>query len=791
MTPRLETKNNNRNPSPKSVITDMRFVSPGSSSSSSAERRTISHSEKSPKSHAGRGRSYRPSDGEFGEPASSLDFTGTSRELDKNESFQFVVSLPKENLHPVMLEAANASDPTASKIGSSEPKCRIPFAPTVKSPRQIPLPAAITVLAERSGGNSSIHRSGPRSLVAPRNNPISRAKNQEAAKRQTRDAHTSERRFSQKPTTASERVAEDEVQVRQSSELSDSSTSSNRRYITVSEREARRRDPNSQPTFSGELSSNEKSLDRVDSAKTRSVGQGAAANFGYPGTPLRFFPGWQGNSETLPTNNTHSCPSTSPEVQKGTGYVSPASSTDAHMRLRSQHRFLSGPLMSSMIPKPPPSKWDDAEKWIVSPVHRESPAKFQHQPLQGLSAMAGRRHSITGAQTLRSHYGVSSVDHAAPLGKKSPQLNNAFLNAGKVDSGPKQTTTSLKKRTKALSFSDFSPRFDPSPKHSPVQAEKQEKSKRNAGGKKSKSVSEGAQLQPSINAKPAALNPKKTSPAQHAISREKRPIVKAQMVDMPSKDLQDTQPAKHSHTGAVKEVTTAPVAPDLVVNSNLASCTDMTTHSTWVAPASGLMVSDAAEDIRTRRQASSLGAIPRVVDALELQSFHTVKLELKKVTGDEQPALDRSLVWTTREEEDLQCAASLREDPEDMEKVKLATKATEWEEVEREKSTKRFKTKEAKIKAWEELQKAQADAEMKLTQTKAENILADATEKMKGRLAFIAKKAAEMRAAVEAARNQRSAKAAEREELMGKTSRLSPSPLTRSSLSAFRCCFGG
>lgn len=474
--------------------------------------------------------------------------------------------------------------------------------------------------------------------------------------------------------------------------------------------------------------------------------------------------------------------------------------------------------------------------------------------------MAGRRHSITGAQTLRSHYGVSSVDHAAPLGKKSPQLNNAFLNAGKVDSGPKQTTTSLKKRTKALSFSDFSPRFDPSPKHSPVQAEKQEKSKRNAGGKKSKSVSEGAQLQPSINAKPAALNPKKTSPAQHAISREKRPIVKAQMVDMPSKDLQDTQPAKHSHTGAVKEVTTAPVAPDLVVNSNLASCTDMTTHSTWVAPASGLMVSDAAEDIRTRRQASSLGAIPRVVDALELQSFHTVKLELKKVTGDEQPALDRSLVWTTREEEDLQCAASLREDPEDMEKVKLATKATEWEEVEREKSTKRlksfsqvlrcspsgpqatnlvelltntkllgigrFKTKEAKIKAWEELQKAQADAEMKLTQvlstswpsltsycvshkspcqliciekindtlslqTKAENILADATEKMKGRLAFIAKKAAEMRAAVEAARNQRSAKAAEREELMGKTSRLSPSPLTRSSLSAFRCCFGG
>lgn len=92
MTPRLETKNNNRNPSPKSVITDMRFVSPGSSSSSSAERRTISHSEKSPKSHAGRGRSYRPSDGEFGEPASSLDFTGTSRELGKVSSLHELIN---------------------------------------------------------------------------------------------------------------------------------------------------------------------------------------------------------------------------------------------------------------------------------------------------------------------------------------------------------------------------------------------------------------------------------------------------------------------------------------------------------------------------------------------------------------------------------------------------------------------------------------------------------------------------------------------------------------------------
>lgn len=51
-----------RDRSPKSVISDMRFISPGSSSSSSAERRTISDLPNSIKSQPGRGRSLRLSD---------------------------------------------------------------------------------------------------------------------------------------------------------------------------------------------------------------------------------------------------------------------------------------------------------------------------------------------------------------------------------------------------------------------------------------------------------------------------------------------------------------------------------------------------------------------------------------------------------------------------------------------------------------------------------------------------------------------------------------------------------
>lgn len=67
--------------------------------------------------------------------------------------------------------------------------------------------------------------------------------------------------------------------------------------------------------------------------------------------------------------------------------------TDVGRGLRFQHKFLSGPILGSMAPKPPPSKWDDAEKWIASPGHQESPAQTQHRPAQNL---------LTGAKSC--HY---------------------------------------------------------------------------------------------------------------------------------------------------------------------------------------------------------------------------------------------------------------------------------------------------------------------------------------------------------------------------------------------------
>lgn len=153
--------------SPKSVITDMRFMSPGSSSSSSKCQ------------SRGLERSYSTSDGEFSDP----DSVGTSRELGKvlcffrvpgtnrkgfstvwpclrfkelaNKSHgpslfvciavhQSGNSGPLESLpetHSLALEATNAIAPaamemsktltTSLKRGGGEPTCRIPLFPAV------------------------------------------------------------------------------------------------------------------------------------------------------------------------------------------------------------------------------------------------------------------------------------------------------------------------------------------------------------------------------------------------------------------------------------------------------------------------------------------------------------------------------------------------------------------------------------------------------------------------------------------------------------------------------------
>lgn len=81
-------------------------------------------------------------------------------------------------------------------------------------------------------------------------------------------------------------------------------------------------------------------------------------------------------------------------------------------------------------------------------------------------------------------------------------------------------------------------------------------------------------------------------------------------------------------------------------------------------------------------RAYSLGAVPGAVDSLKLQTLYLEKLGLRDQVEEGHPDLDRSNIWTTREEEEMESAASLREDPQELERFQLAAKATSWEKAE-------------------------------------------------------------------------------------------------------------
>lgn len=157
-------------------------------------------------------------------------------------------------------------------------------------------------------------------------------------------------------------------------------------------------------------------------------------------------------------------------------------------------------------------------------------------------------------------------------------------------------------------------------------------------------------------------------------------------------DLKDGQVPKRPRSVS-KESSTVSVAAEPTPLQEPTSCRDMGTqmtpveslkNSTCTTP--GLAGSPTRHcNTPAGRWASSLGAVPAAVDLLELQGCHLAKLELRQLAGGDQPSIDRKAIWATREEEEMESSASLREDPEDLDRCQLSTKATAWEEAEQTK----------------------------------------------------------------------------------------------------------
>ncbi|CAM8947468.1 unnamed protein product [Rhodiola kirilowii] len=94
--------------------------------------------------------------------------------------------------------------------------------------------------------------------------------------------------------------------------------------------------------------------------------------------------------------------------------------------------------------------------------------------------------------------------------------------------------------------------------------------------------------------------------------------------------------------------------------------------------------------------------------------------------------------------------------------------------------SKQFKRDEIKIQAWENHQKAKAEAEMKKAEVEVERMRALAHDRLTNKLAATRHKAEEKRAAAEAKRNRQAAKAEHQAEYIRRTGRTP---------STFSCCY--
>eukprot|EP00249_Psilotum_nudum_P017879 c26532_g2_i1 orf=425-1963(-) len=129
--------------------------------------------------------------------------------------------------------------------------------------------------------------------------------------------------------------------------------------------------------------------------------------------------------------------------------------------------------------------------------------------------------------------------------------------------------------------------------------------------------------------------------------------------------------------------------------------------------------------------------------------------------------------WATKEEEDEDASKSLQNiDLVEVKKTVLETRLAAWEAVEQAKHMARYKREESKIQAWEIHEMAKAEADMRRIEVKLERVQSHAHEKMVNKLAATRRRAEERRAMAEAKRVEQAEKAAKRATHIRQTGRI-------------------
>ncbi|XP_010937253.1 uncharacterized protein [Elaeis guineensis] len=149
------------------------------------------------------------------------------------------------------------------------------------------------------------------------------------------------------------------------------------------------------------------------------------------------------------------------------------------------------------------------------------------------------------------------------------------------------------------------------------------------------------------------------------------------------------------------------------------------------------------------------------IDISELKDCHFAKLELS-AQYDSMVA-----TWSSREEEEEEVSKSLRHSEISGGRQSIAeSRASTWEEEEKNKSCIRYQREEAKIQAWVSLQSAKAEAESRKLEVKIQKMRSTLEEKLMKRMGIVHRRAEEWRAAAQLQHSQQLQKASEQAKKM-------------------------
>ncbi|KAH9305652.1 hypothetical protein KI387_010056 [Taxus chinensis] len=179
-----------------------------------------------------------------------------------------------------------------------------------------------------------------------------------------------------------------------------------------------------------------------------------------------------------------------------------------------------------------------------------------------------------------------------------------------------------------------------------------------------------------------------------------------------------------------------------------------------------------ASPVRHNTPSSHSGLVNAAgIDIGELEKCHFAKLELQGLpSGIQFTSVDKSVSnWSSREEEEEEVSKSLRHfDMGDCKRSILEARATAWEEIERSKAYTRYQREEARIEAWVNLQSAKAESESRKLEVKIEKMRSNLEEKLMKKMTGAHKRAEEWRAAAKAQHTEQLLRTAERADRMKK-----------------------